>query len=86
MDVATLAELLQETAEHHDIFEKTHVEHHWWDWYASYLNARQSGRNPEEAARHGSRHMEEDLHVLPDNTYRGAALSATHSSELPLTV
>jgi len=39
MDVATLAELLRETSEHHDQYEKTHVEHHWWDWYASYLNA-----------------------------------------------
>jgi len=65
MDVATLAGLLQETAEHHDIFEKTHAEHHWWDWYASYLNARQSGRNPEEAAAAANRHMEEVLHVLP---------------------
>ena len=43
MDVATLAELLRETAEHHDNFEKMHAEHHWWDWYASYLRARQSG-------------------------------------------
>jgi catechol 2,3-dioxygenase-like lactoylglutathione lyase family enzyme len=31
MDVATLAELLHETAERHDHFEKTHAEHHWWD-------------------------------------------------------
>ena len=43
-DVATLAELLRETAEHHDHYEKTHAEHHWWDWYAPYLNAcRQNG-------------------------------------------
>jgi hypothetical protein len=34
MDVATLAELLRETAEHHDHYEKAHAEHHWWDWYA----------------------------------------------------
>jgi catechol 2,3-dioxygenase-like lactoylglutathione lyase family enzyme len=34
-DVATLAELLHETAKHHDHYEKTHAEHHWWDWYAS---------------------------------------------------
>jgi len=37
MDVATLAELLRETSEHYDHYEKTHAEHHWWDWYASYL-------------------------------------------------
>jgi catechol 2,3-dioxygenase-like lactoylglutathione lyase family enzyme len=28
IDVATLAELLRETAEHHDHYEKTHAEHH----------------------------------------------------------
>ena len=50
MDVATLAELLHETSEHHDHYEKTHAEHHWWDWYAPYLSARQNGSSPEEAA------------------------------------
>src|SRR5437763_1816386 len=38
-DVATLAELLRETAEHHGDYEKTHAQHHWWDWYAPYLSA-----------------------------------------------
>ena len=65
MDVAALAELLRETAEHHDHFEKTHAEHHWWDWYAPYLSARQQGSSPEEAAAAADRHMEEVLHVLP---------------------
>ena len=58
-DVATLAELLRETAEHHGRFEKTHGEHHWWDWYAPYLSARQNGSSPEEAAAAADRHMEE---------------------------
>jgi catechol 2,3-dioxygenase-like lactoylglutathione lyase family enzyme len=65
MDVATLAELLHETAEHHDQFEKTHAEHHWWDWYASYLSARQNGSSPEEAATAANLYMEDVLHVLP---------------------
>ncbi|HYX55487.1 MAG TPA: hypothetical protein VE818_04960, partial [Nitrososphaeraceae archaeon] len=66
MDVATLADLLRETAEHHGHFEKTHVEHHWWDWYAPYLSARQSGgSDPEEASAAADRYMEEVLHVLP---------------------
>ena len=64
-DVATLADLLHETGEHHDHFEKTHAEHKWWDWYASYLSARQSGQNPEEATAIADRYMEEVLHVLP---------------------
>ena len=49
MNVSKLADLLRETAEHHDVYEKTHPEHHWWDWYAPYLNARQEGRSPQEA-------------------------------------
>jgi catechol 2,3-dioxygenase-like lactoylglutathione lyase family enzyme len=65
VDVATLAELLSETAEHHDRYEKTHAEHHWWDWYAPYLSARQNGSSPEEAAAAADRYMEETLHVLP---------------------
>jgi catechol 2,3-dioxygenase-like lactoylglutathione lyase family enzyme len=63
-DVA-LAELLRETAEHHDRYEKTHGEHHWWDWYAPYVSARQSGSSPEEAGAAANRYMEEVLHVLP---------------------
>jgi catechol 2,3-dioxygenase-like lactoylglutathione lyase family enzyme len=65
VDVAALAELLRETAEHHDHYEKTHAEHHWWDWYAPYLSARQNGRSPQEAAAAADRHMEEVLQVPP---------------------
>ena len=65
MDVKTLAELLRETAERHDRYEKTHAEHHWWDWYAPYLSARQQGSSPEEAAAAADRYMEEVFHVLP---------------------
>ena len=65
VDVATLAQLLRETAEHHGHYEKTHTEHHWWDWYAAYLSAHQNGSSPGEAAAAADRHMEEALHVLP---------------------
>jgi len=64
-DVAALAGLLHETAEHHDHYEKTHAQHNWWDWYAPYLSARQNGSNPEEAAAAADRHMEEVLQVPP---------------------
>lgn len=63
-DVATLAELLHETAEHHDHFEKTHAAHNWWDWYAPYLSARQNGTSSEEAAAAADRYMEESVGVL----------------------
>jgi catechol 2,3-dioxygenase-like lactoylglutathione lyase family enzyme len=65
MDVATLADLLRETGEHHHHYEVTHVEHHWWDWYAPYLSARQNGSSPEEATVAAARYMDEVLHVLP---------------------
>lgn len=64
MDVATLANLLRETAENHDYYEKTHTEHHWWDWYAPYLSVRQKGSSPEEAAAAADRYMEEVFPVL----------------------
>jgi catechol 2,3-dioxygenase-like lactoylglutathione lyase family enzyme len=57
-DVATLAELLHETEQHHGQYEKTHGTHNWWDWYAPYLSARQNGSSPEEAATAADRYME----------------------------
>jgi catechol 2,3-dioxygenase-like lactoylglutathione lyase family enzyme len=65
MDIATLAKLLHETEGRHGEFEKTHTTHNWWDWYASYLSARQNGSSPEKAAAVADRYMEEVLHVLP---------------------
>jgi len=59
MDIATLAALLHETEQHHGQYEKTHGKHHWWDWYAPYLNARQNGDSSEEAAAAAARYMEE---------------------------
>ena len=63
-DVTKLAELLRETAEHHDHFEKTHGKHDWWDWYAPYLSARQNGSTPEEASAAADRHMDEVLSLV----------------------
>ena len=60
-----LAELLRETAEHRDRYEKAHAEHHWSNWYAPYLSARQNGSSPEEAAAAADRYMDEVLHVPP---------------------
>jgi len=60
-DVPTLAALLHETSERHDLFEKTHGKHQWWDWYAPYLNARQNGSSPEDAVATADRYMENIL-------------------------
>jgi hypothetical protein len=65
MDVATLAQLLRETGEHHHYYEITHAEHHWWDWYAPYLSARQNGSTPEKATAVADRYMEETFHIAP---------------------
>ena len=62
-DVGTLAELLRESEEHHGGYDKTHAKHHWWDWYAPYLSARQNGSSPAQAAAAAERHMEEVLAV-----------------------
>ena len=64
-DVASLTELLRETSERHDLFEKTHAAHHWSGWYASYMIARQNGSQPEEASASADRYMEEVLHIAP---------------------
>ena len=61
--VERMAELLRETAEHHDLFEKTHADHHWWDWYAAYVNSRQNGSRSETAATAANRYMEEVMQV-----------------------
>jgi catechol 2,3-dioxygenase-like lactoylglutathione lyase family enzyme len=58
LDVATLAELLQETEKHHGEYEPTAPKHHWWDWYSAYIVARENGRTSEEAARDAKIHVE----------------------------
>jgi catechol 2,3-dioxygenase-like lactoylglutathione lyase family enzyme len=63
--VATLADLLHETEQHHGEYEKTHAKHSWWDWYAAYLSARRNGSSPEEAAVAADAYMEEVLHIPP---------------------
>jgi len=65
MDVATLAELLHETADHHGAFEARAPKHNWWDWYAPYLDAREHGSTPEAASRAADRYMAEVHHVVP---------------------
>jgi hypothetical protein len=64
MDVASLADLLHETAEHHDRFEKAAPPHDWWDWYAAYLSAREQGSSSDEADADADRYMAEVKHVV----------------------
>jgi hypothetical protein len=64
MDVASLADLLHETAEHHDSYEKIAPPHDWWDWYAAYMDARESGSTPDEADAAADRYMAEVKQVV----------------------
>jgi catechol 2,3-dioxygenase-like lactoylglutathione lyase family enzyme len=64
MEVAALARLLHETAEHHGSFEAVAPPHDWWDWYAAYMDARERGSTPEEASAAAGRYMAEVRHVV----------------------
>jgi hypothetical protein len=57
-DVATLTELLREAEERHGNYEATAPKHHWSDWYAAYILARQRGRVAEDAAKDAAVHVE----------------------------
>ena len=57
MDVAGLAGLLRETAEHHGAFEAVAPPHDWWDWYAAYMDARQGGAAADDASAAANRYM-----------------------------
>ena len=58
MDVATLTEFLREAEERHGAYDATAPKHHWSDWYAAYIVARQRGKTPEEAVKDAALHME----------------------------
>jgi hypothetical protein len=61
--IASRAALLKETAEHHDPYEKSHAPHNWWDWYAAYMDGREKGQTPDEAAEAAGRYMRDVLHI-----------------------
>jgi catechol 2,3-dioxygenase-like lactoylglutathione lyase family enzyme len=54
-DVATLTDLLRETEERHGEYEPAAPKHHWSEWYAGYIVARQRGKTPEQAAADAAR-------------------------------
>jgi len=63
-DVSGLAALLHETSERHGAFEAVAPPHDWWDWYAAYIDARQRGTAPDQAAEIAGRYMAEVKHVV----------------------
>jgi catechol 2,3-dioxygenase-like lactoylglutathione lyase family enzyme len=63
LEVATLTELLRETEKHHGEYEPTAPKHHWSEWYAAYIVARERGRTPDVAAKEAVLHIEGGLGV-----------------------
>jgi len=64
MAVEALAQLLRETSIHHGAFEAVAPPHDWWDWYAAYMDARQSGSSSEEASETAGRYMADVKHIV----------------------
>ncbi len=62
LDIGTLTELLRETEQHHGEYEPSAPKHHWSEWYAAYIIAREQGKTPEQAAKEGALHVERVRH------------------------
>jgi hypothetical protein len=62
--VASLADLLHETEEHHGAYEAVAPPHNWWDWYAAYMDARERGSAPEQASAAAGLYMAEVKKVV----------------------
>lgn len=58
LDLPTLTELLRETEQRHGQYEPTAPKHHWSDWYAAYIAARENGKTADEAATDAARNVE----------------------------
>src|SRR3954469_21279532 len=75
MNVAELADLLHEASIHHGDFEAVAPPHDWWDWYAAYMDARQCGTAPAEAAAAAGRYMAEVKEIIVSPACPAAARS-----------
>jgi hypothetical protein len=58
LDTAAMTALLREAEHHHGAYESTAAKHHWSDWYAAYMIARENGKTVEEAENAAALHME----------------------------
>jgi len=59
MDVATLTDLLRDAEKQHGDHGATAPEHHWSEWYAGYIVARERGRTSDDAAKDATLHIED---------------------------
>jgi len=58
LDVPTLTDLLRDAEKRHGGYEPAAPKHHWSDWYAAYVVARERGRTSDEAAKDAIVHVE----------------------------
>jgi catechol 2,3-dioxygenase-like lactoylglutathione lyase family enzyme len=63
IDVAALAQLLQEAGNAHGAFEAIAPKHDWYDWYAAYMDARERGSSTDDASSAATRYMADVKHV-----------------------
>jgi catechol 2,3-dioxygenase-like lactoylglutathione lyase family enzyme len=62
LDVPTLIELLRDAEQHHGTYQARAPKHHWSDWYAAYIVAREQGRSQEDAAAEAGGHVDGGAH------------------------
>ena len=65
LDVATMTALLLEAEKRHGEYEGAAPKHHWSDWYAAYIVAREQGLTPEDAAKLGALHVDRTRDPVP---------------------
>jgi catechol 2,3-dioxygenase-like lactoylglutathione lyase family enzyme len=63
VDVGIMTELLREAETHHGAYEPTAPKHHWSEWYAAYIVARERGKTSDEAAKDGALRIEQQVSV-----------------------
>jgi catechol 2,3-dioxygenase-like lactoylglutathione lyase family enzyme len=61
LDLPTLTALFQESEQHHGVYEATAPKHHWSDWYAAFVIARERGKTADQASREAMLHVERAL-------------------------
>lgn len=60
-DIATLTDLLRDAEQRHGAYEASAPKHHWSDWYAAYITARERGKTPEQSVQAAALHMKQKL-------------------------
>jgi hypothetical protein len=64
VDVATLADILRDTEQHHGAFEASTPKHSWADWYAPYVVARLDGKTSDAAVQAADQYMKDTFNVV----------------------